>query len=495
MSEPLGSKQGSLFIQLNPTDVPEYLGCVDLADIPIPRGDQTLFYCRNRDGIVKAIGATQAVPEQGTTTITVPVYGESNIIDTIVDSNCDVTLYVMLSACGKLGIFSNYTRGIVLHDVRLTSETWQNTVMRETDEKTLRVLDVAYRGAYNLRMLTVVKQTIAETRNLNAIVFDMDERCAGNDCGAPKDPNDVGYIGTSGTAGSPTSDADIWETDDEGVTWANATGAVPSPFSGGNIVSAVMFQVDRDTQRLLVASGVKAGAAQVAYSDDDGATWTTVTVGATAWEGATHADALFAFDREHIWFATGNGRVYFSDDGGVTWTSQASALTASAGVQLNCVKFSDYDNGFAAGNDDTLIKTVDGGDTWAAITTAPTTSDNITALWVFSKYMLMVGSNADGLWKSLDAGATWTSITFTGQGTTGTVNGLDFVNDHVGFMIHNTSAPLGSVHYTVNGGMSWEKLTTPTNAGLNDVFSIDEHTAYAVGNASGGTGIVLKVSG
>ena len=493
MSEPLSSKQGSVFIQISPTDTPEYLGCVDIGDVPNPSGDQTLFYCRNRDGVVKAIGSTQAVPEQGTTTLTIPMYPEADIIDRI--KSCDITVYVMTDNCGKLGVFNSYVRGVVMHDVRVTNRNLQNLAMREVDEKVLRVLDLAYRGIYNLRQLTVVRQTIAETRDLNAITFDMDTRCAGGDCGAPKDPNDVGYIGTDGSAGSPTSDADVWETDDEGTTWANATGAVPSPFAGGDIKSAVIFQMDKNTWRLVVASGPKAGSAEIAYTDDDGATWTTVDVGSTGWEGAAHADALFAFDLNHIWLATDHGRVYFSDDGGVTWTSQASALTASAAVSLNSVKFSDYDNGFAAGNDDTLIKTTDGGDNWSAVTTAPTTNDNITALYVFSKYMLMVGSNADGLWKSLDAGATWTSVTFSGQGTTGTVNGFDFVNDKVGFMIHNTSAPLGSVHITVDGGMSWQKLTTPTNAGLNDVFAVDENTAYAVGNAQGGTGFVCKVSG
>lgn len=493
MSEPLSSKMGSVFLQLHPNDKPQYLSCVDLGDVPAPEGAQTLFYCRNRDGVVKAIGSTQAVPEAGTTTLTVPLFGEADILDEI--KNCDITVYVMTDPCGKLGIFNSYTRGVVMYNARITNRNLQNLAMREADEKTLRVLDVAYRGIYNLRQLTVVQQTIAETRDLNAIVFDMETRCAGDDCGAPKDPNDVGYIGTDGSAGSPTSDADIWETDDEGATWANATGAVPSPFTGGDIKSAVMFQMDKNTWRLLVACGQKAGSAQIAYSDDDAATWTTVTVGSTAWEGAMHADALFAFDLDHIWFATSHGRVYFSDDGGVTWTSQTSALTASAANALYSVRFSDYDNGFAAGADDTLIKTNDGGDNWTAITTAPTTSDTITALEVFSKYHLLVGSNADGLWISLDAGATWTSVTFSGQSTNGTVNGFAFANDKVGFMIHNPASGQGYVHLTVDGGASWMRLTTPTNAGLNDVTAIDENTAYIVGNASGGTGFVAKVSG
>lgn len=446
----------------------------------------------NRDGVLQSIGTIQGVPAQGTTTLTVPMFPTSDVLDRI--KNCEITLYAMTDNCGKLGVFNNYVRGVVMHKVRVTNRNRQNLVMRESADKVLRVLDVSYQSVSDLRVLTVTQQSIAETRNLNDIVFDMDLRCA-SDCGAPKDANDVGYTVSSGTAGSPTSDADVWSTDDEGSTWANATGAVPSPFAGGDIKSAVLFQMDKNTWRLVVASGPKAGSAQIAYSDDGGATWTTVTVGATAWEGAAHADALFAFDRDHLWLATDHGRVYVSTDAAVSWTSQTSALTASAANSLNSVKFSDYDNGFAAGNNDTLIKTIDGGDNWSAVTTAPTTSDNITALEVKSKYELLVGSNAGQLFQSLDAGLTWTTITYSGQANTDTVNGLAFVNDKIGFMIVNTSAPLGSVHLTVNGGASWQKLTTPTNAGLNAVFGIDDNTAYVVGNAYAGTGFVAKVSG
>ena len=492
MSEPIKSSQGSLFIQTSPLEAPEYFACADLGDVTEPAGDQTLINCRNADGNVVAIGSTQAPPDAVTTTVTALVYPESDVLDRI--KNCFVTLYAMTRSCGKAGVFSNYVRGYILHHARVTSRGLTNLVMRETDEPSNRTLDIsAWNPIYQIREIAAVRQTIAETRNLNDIVFDMDAQCAG-DCGAAKDKDDVGFAVGSGSAGSPTSDADVWQTEDKGSTWANVTGLVPSPFSGGDIKSAVRFQVDKNTWRLLVASGQKAGSAQVAYSDDDGSTWTTVTVGATAWEGAAGADALFAFDREHIWFATDHGRVYFSDDGGATWTSQTSALTASLAHSLNGVKFSDYDNGYAVGDTDTIIKTNDGGENWSALT-APTSSDNVTALAVLSKYTLLVGSNADGLWKSVDGGVTWTAVTFTGQGTTGTVKGLDFVNELIGFMVHNTSAPLGSIHRTLNGGVTWEKITTPANAGLNAVTAIDENTAFACGNAYGGTGVVIRVAG
>ena len=493
MSEPLKSSEGSLFLQLSPDAAPEYFGCADLGDLPAPVGDQTPIYCRGTDGLARIIGSTRAAPALATSNITALMFPESDVIDRL--KNCTFALYAMTRNCGKAGIFPNYVRGTIAHHARVTNRNRQNLVKMETDDKVLRVLDLSYWGIYEIREIAAVRQTIAETRALNDIVFDMLDECAG-DCGPTVERDDNGFIVTDGGVASPPSDADIWLTDDKGSTWANATGAVPSPFAGGDVLSAVRFQVDKDAYRLLVASGQKAGSAQIAYSDDDGATWTTVTVGATAWEGATHSASLFALDKSHIWFATSHGRVYFSSDGGATWTSQASALTASLARPLNAVAFFDALDGYAVGNTDTIIKTSDGGDNWSVVT-SPSSAKNLFALEVLSQDMLLVGSSGDGLWKSLDGGDTWTSVVFTGQGTTGTVRDVDFApeNELVGFMIHNTSAPAGTIHRTLDGGISWERVSTPTNLGLNAVVAIDENTAFAVGEPQGGTGVVIRVAG
>ena len=135
-----------------------------------------------------------------------------------------------------------------------------------------------------------------------------------------------------------------------------------------------------------------------------------------------------------------------------------------------------------------------GGTTWTRLT-SPTSSDNVTALEAWTKYRAILGSNAGEVYETWDGGATWESKTYTGQLTTDTVRFIMFVNDLVGFMAVNTNAPLGSVHRSKDGGATWEKLTTPTNAGLNSIEAIDENTAYVAGAASGGTGVILKVSG
>lgn len=487
----LTNELGSLFIQLSPDEVPEYFGCVDLDDIVEPGGDQTLLYCRDANGNFQTVGSTQGIPGSVTFGFTAPFTAESDILDRI--RNCPITLYVMTRQCGRRDVFSNYLRATIIHHARITARTYSNLVKRGDAGEITRKLDgVAWNPLYVPRELTVARQTVAETRDLNDIVFCNAESCGGV-CGIAEAPGTDGFVVSDGNAGTPYLNGDVWLTTDGGGTWANATGAGTHPFTTiENLMSSVCFGVGRNATRILVARAARAAEhARVSYSDDDGATWNEVEVGSVDNEGAVSQGALFALDWQHVWFATGAGNIYFSADGGVSWDLQTTGVVTS----LNVVEFADIDNGWAGGDSDTLLQTTDGGTTWAAVT-PPTTSDNITALHVWSRDQIMIGSNAGELWQTLNAGTTWgTQKTYTGQVATDTVKAIDFANDQVGFMLVNTNAPVGYVHKTIDNGNTWERLTTPTNTGLNALAVIDENLAFAVGNAQGGTAVILKISG
>jgi hypothetical protein len=81
---------------------------------------------------------------------------------------------------------------------------------------------------------------------------------------------------------------------------------------------------------------------------------------------------------------------------------------------------------------------------------------------------------------------------YSGYVATNSVNDIQFVNAVVGFMVVDTVAPVGSVYRTIDGGNDWQLLTTPTNAGLNALAVVNENLAYVVGNASGGSAVILK---
>lgn len=489
MSEALKSSQGALWVQTTPGKAPEYLGCVDLDAIAEPNGDQTLIQCRDAGGDYQTVGSTNGVPGAVTTSVTALVFPEASVLDRI--KKCLVGLFAMTRDCGRADVFTNYVRGVVLHHARVTTRTLENVVKRLDDTEMTLKLDIsAWNPAYWIRKVTAARQDIAETTALLDVTFCNDEQCAGA-CGVAQDLGEVGFIGGAAPAGSPAAFADIWETDDSGALWM-VGGA--HPFGAGlDIKSVVCYPVDRTTVRWLAARETDpAAAAAVAYSDDSGVNWTAVTVGATLGEAAAWNGALFALDQAHIWFATTLGNVYFSSDGGLTWTLQDSS-TASSGNDLNAVKFSDTDNGYAVGDNGTVIHTTDGGATWVAISTGE--ADDYYALHVFNRYRVEIGGASDALLQTWDEGVNWEDKAFTGKIGTGVVNDLMFVNDYVGYMVQDTVAPVGYIHRSLDGGHSWERLSTPTNSGLNAVWVCGENLAYVVGKPNGGTAVVIKVSG
>lgn len=493
-TDALKASQGSLYIQRQSGKPVEYIGCVDLDAITDPRGDVTFERCRDANGDYIVVGETQDEPGNVTTSFGALVFANADILDEL--TRCRFNIYASLIDCGKRGVFANYVRMLILRNARITSEAWANVVMRKASDFTTRTFDVtAWNPVYKVRTVTVRRQTIAETTDLNAIAFCNSELCAG-DCGEQLDVFTEGFIGGDAPTGSPTERADVWQTDDKGATWTNTTGGAAHPFVSGEDIKAVgCAALDRSTSRWFAAREIVAGEKlKIAYSDDSGTTWTLVTITESInAEGVADADALFVLDRDHLWVASTEGAVYFSSDAGVTWAEQTGAQTASASESLNAIKFIDTLVGYAAGENGSLIKTTDGGETWEAVTEP--SSNHLTALHVFTPFRLIVGTAVGTLYETWNSGDDWESKTYSGQAATDTIEDVEFSNDLTGFMIVNTSAPLGSAHRSLDGGHTWEKLTVPTNAGFNALTVANENLAFIVGNDVGGTGFVAKISG
>ncbi len=152
--------------------------------------------------------------------------------------------------------------------------------------------------------------------------------------------------------------------------------------------------------------------------------------------------------------------------------------------------FKDPLNGMAGGVGDVLMRTTDGGLTWAAVT-ATGGGNDITAIANSGGFWWAADSGGQ-LWHSDDDGVTWSERTFNGSGA-GNVAAVKFANEFFGVMAHNTAAALGSVFVTVNGGYTWQKLALPANAGINDIWICSTRKIYAVGEAQGGTGFIAKI--
>ena len=167
-------------------------------------------------------------------------------------------------------------------------------------------------------------------------------------------------------------------------------------------------------------------------------------------------------------------------DGGVHWNSQASAM----GTTLNQVRFVGNSNGWALGDDGTIVFTKDGGVSWqqaSGLKGSPLNSICMTsqsAGWVVGDFGLVA--------KTTDGGKTWQledvsqQRTSAGQRVTvGEVrfNAVYFVDAESGWIVGDA----GVILATSNGGKSWSLQEGPIRENLRGVYFRDRQSGWAVG--------------
>lgn len=483
------TKNGAVFIQPDgPNTQPLYMGCLDLDDIAEPLGDIEIAQCVDPNGNPQTMGTAVGLPGVVSTKVTTYLQKVLDAFDRIV---FPFTLFVHERQAGRADSFTNYVRSSALLDARVTNKARAGLVKRNETAWAETGRDIqAPPPVFDLWPLTAERQSVAETQALNDIAVNMDNR-ESSLVGAALKEGTQGAL--TAAAGSGVS-ANVLETAN-GTSWvAGATDPFAVDIDAGPIVRVV---VDAVTQRLIVGRGetVAGQPAAIAWSDDLGATWNVVNVGSTNTQFFARARTLFALDQYAIWGVTSGGFIYKSEDGGLTWATQDAGL---ATVQnLNCVHFLDRSLGYAAGASNTVLRTLNGGLTWAALT-APAGQAGIAVNVVeaVTEQRVWLGYADGKVFFSEDQGATWTQRT-NGLPTTTTgspsITGLSFVNELQGVLVRNQSS-VGTIFQTIDGGYTWQRVTTPTNAGLNTIRYVTPKLAFAVGAAQGGTGVLLRVA-
>lgn len=478
------SSDGAVFVQLNGANTrPKFVGCVDVDSLNAPGGAvNELTRCFKADGTGwMTLDATETAPEPVTTTITTLIEGSANSLELV--RNGLATLFIHQRDGGRSDSFGNWTRSWILEKLRVGDRVISDLAMREEDNISMMAFGISALPPLNTAFQkTTGRQSVAVAEDVLDIHF----------CGVGYDLGLVGVAVTESVTGSPADKGDVLYTLDGGVTW---TPTITMPFAGAeNISSVTCFLIGRNTTRIVVARGSTdvANPMEIAYTDNFGATaWTAVNVGTVNGQFAPGPQSLFALDPYNMWVVAGAGYLYYSDDGGLTWTRQLSGITTVN--NLWGVHFATDRVGYAVGAADTLLKTEDGGQSWTITTDNTGVSAIISALYVIDSDHVWVGTQGGRLFYTNDGGITWVERSFRDAGA-GMVTSIQFVpgSSLFGFMTHNTAAPVGTIYSTIDGGNSWDPITTFTNAGLNGMAVIDLNTAFFTGNLQGGTGVIGK---
>jgi photosystem II stability/assembly factor-like uncharacterized protein len=489
--ELLYSRLGALWVQADgPNTQPVYVGCVDADALSEPGGGiAELIRCFRVDGTGwDTIGSTLTPPDPVTTTITALVSKTQHVMEQI--KGCPATLFFLQRETGRADNFTNYVRQSILGRAYVSERSMEGIVMRDEDTPSTMAFGItAEPPAYRIFRKVTSRQSVGLANAANAIAYLDDVRCASGS-GPARKACKIGFIAGDTPTGSPSGTSDVYYTTDYGLTW---TATSTDPFASAEIIAALaVFAIGANTYRVIAARGTTdaGNPMEVAYSDDNGATWTSANLGSTNALFAQAPGSLFALDQYNIWQVTDGGYVFVSNDGGASWTAQEEGTATSE--DLHAVHFANDKVGYAVGANDVVIRTVDGGFSWATTDADPGASSTNRTVFTLDAQRAWVGTLNGRLYYTEDAGATWTQRRFSGDNA-GQVRDIRFVNELIGFMIHDTAAPVGRVFTTVDGGYTWELVTTTTNAGLNQLAICDENNAYAAGEVVSGTAALVKV--
>jgi len=171
------------------------------------------------------------------------------------------------------------------------------------------------------------------------------------------------------------------------------------------------------------------------------------------------------------------GTILKTTDGGTSW----AALNSGTSNQLFSIYFSNANEGLAVGSAGTIIRTDNGGTNWASQTSG--TSSQLNSVCFSDTLTGYVVGSGGTILKTTNGGTNWASLI---SGISDSLYSVYFTNASTGYVVGSS----GTILKTTNGGTNWNALTSGTINTLRSVRFINDTTGFAVGDS----GTILKTS-
>lgn len=160
------------------------------------------------------------------------------------------------------------------------------------------------------------------------------------------------------------------------------------------------------------------------------------------------------------------------------WIEQNSGTTEN----LNKVKFVSADTGYIVGDNGTMLKTIDGGNTWNPLNIG--SSENLTSVCFLDNEIGFV-SGAGFISKTDDGGITWETLNLNIT----PLSEIYFIDSSIGFI-----GTANTIYKTIDGGDNWDEAELMNVNEFNQIYEI-EFITNTTGYALNGIGILKTVDG
>ncbi len=255
-----------------------------------------------------------------------------------------------------------------------------------------------------------------------------------------------------------------------------------------NFVSIIFYQQKgkmKNFTKLLALLALVLTASSHALSQQDVNGWFWLngrpTGNSLNWVSVQSATKFYAFGNK--------GTFAMSTDGGSQWTinSQVGLKDAASSYRdLRTASFIDANTGYVAGGSlvntvqGAVFKTTDGGMTWSTMQYNDSSGSVNGIYFLNASTGFLCGGTRARIHKTTDGGTTWSDIS-TGLSGTNTYNAIFAIDENNIFVAFSTRR----LYYTSNGGANWSLITLPGTTGgttMTDVYFKDASTGYACGN-------------
>jgi photosystem II stability/assembly factor-like uncharacterized protein len=323
---------------------------------------------------------------------------------------------------------------------------------------------------------------------------------------------DVGYL--SCVQYTPPN-GPLYKSTDGGNTWSVVTGNIPLIISGlsfpsvdtgflrtpqGLLCKTVDGGVNWDTANsefnqwpFIFFNGSTGLAIGLTYSGVSGSEIDRTNDGGRSWEPMTsNVTQSWFYDSDfpssRVGYIVGgfpDGEIIKTMDGGTNWTSIYDTNVFTNRI-IGC-SFPDENTGYVVESYGKLFRTDDGGTSWNCIINDPTVISGNVKFFDRNEGILLFTTEY-GLYKkndfmrTNDGGNTWMTTHFN---INFPLRNLSFPSRDTGFMIASKSGNWGSkVYKTVDGGVSWDTISSFPEIQLFNVCFPDGRTGYSRGGSS-----------